>query len=88
MQPHEALLLSLMVINCSGKRSFSRLKRIKNELKGRNIPGGLFTLRIRYFKSDKLGQTNCDEFLDNFVMKKAGQNLFNCSLCYIQPYLI
>jgi len=27
------------------------------------------------------------EFLDNFVMKKAGQNLFNCLLCYAQPYL-
>jgi len=26
MQPHEALFLSLMVTNCSGERSFSRLK--------------------------------------------------------------
>ena len=48
----------------------------------------LLTLSIRYIKSDKLRQTNCDEFLDNFVMKKAGLNLFNCSLCYVQPYLI
>jgi len=88
MQPHEALFLSLMGINCSGERSFSRFKRIKNELKGRNIPERLFTLSIRYIKSDKLGQTNCDGFLANFVMKKAGQNLFNFSLCYVQPYLI
>jgi len=29
-----------------------------------------------------------NEFLDNFVMKKAGQNLFNCLLCYVQPDLI
>jgi len=21
-------------------------------------------------------------------MKKAGQNLFNCLLCYVQPYLV
>ena len=42
----------------------------------------LSTLRIRYIKSEKLRQTNCNEFLDNFVMKKTGQNLFNCSaLC-------
>jgi len=34
----------------------------------------LLTLSIRYIKSDKLGQTNFDEFLDNFVMKKARQN--------------
>jgi len=48
----------------------------------------LLTLIIRCIKSDKLRQTNCDEFLDYFVMKKAGQNLFNCSLCYVQSYLI
>jgi len=38
MQPHEALFLSLMVTKCSGEKSFSRLKRIKNELNGLNIP--------------------------------------------------
>jgi len=27
-----------MVANCSGERSFSRFKRIKNELKGHNVP--------------------------------------------------
>jgi len=39
MQPREALFLSFMVTNCSGVRSFSRSERIKNELKGRNVPG-------------------------------------------------
>jgi len=39
MQPREALFLSLMVTNFSGERFFSRFKRIKNELKGRNVPG-------------------------------------------------
>ena len=159
-----------MVTNCSGEKSFSRFKTIKNELKGRNVPWevvrtkhsisgltrlggargkklvcahmfepevfrkqctvlkkvlvtllGLFSspavisrapqwcgppvviwrpgncapyappsLRpcIRYIKSEKLRQTNCNEFLHNFVMKKAGQNPFNCLLCYVQPYLI
>jgi len=47
----------------------------------------LSTLSIRCIKSDKLRQTNCNEFLDNFVMK-AGQNLFDCLLCYVQPYMI
>jgi len=45
----------------------------------------LSTLSIRYIKSDKLRQTNCDEFLDDFVMKKAGQNVFNYLLCHVQP---
>ena len=31
---------------------------------------------IRYIKSDKLRQTNCNEFLENFVMKKAGRIFF------------
>jgi len=86
MQPHEALFLSLMVTNCLGERFFPRFKRIKNQLKGRNIPGEV--VNTNHIKSDKLRQTNCDEFLDIFVMKKAGQNLFTCSLCYVQPYLI
>jgi len=38
MQPRKPLLLSLVVTNCSGERSFSRLNIIKNELKGRNVP--------------------------------------------------
>jgi len=36
------------------------------------------TLSMRYIKRDKLRQTNCNEFLDNFVTKKAGKKLFNC----------
>jgi len=48
----------------------------------------LSILSIRYIKSEKLRQTNRNEFLDNFVMKKAGQNLFNSLLCYVQLYMI
>jgi len=48
----------------------------------------LSILSIRCIMSDKLRQTNCNEFLDNVLMKKAGQNLFNCLLCYVQPYVI
>ena len=70
MQPHEALFLSLVVSNCSGEKFFSTFKRIENQLKGRNIPGEV--VNTRHIKSDKIRQTNCDEVLDNFVMKKAG----------------
>jgi len=45
----------------------------------------LSTLSIWYIKSDKLRQTNCNDFLDDFVMKKAGQNHFNSLLCYVRP---
>jgi len=57
-----------MVTNCSGERSFSRFKRIKNELDSRNVAGEVV-------QSDKLRQTNCNKFLDNFVMKKARKKL-------------
>jgi len=81
MQPRGALFLSLMVTNCSGKRFFSRCKRIKNELNSRNVPGEVV-------QSDTRRQAICNEFLDNFVMKKARTKPFNCLLCYVQPYLI
>ena len=69
----------------------------------------MLTLSIRYIKSDKLRQPNCDEFFDNFVivsftakmlaatdrlelLRAASQGrtkkLFDCSLSYVQPYLI
>jgi len=71
-----------MVANCSGERSFSKFKRIENELKGRSVPAEVVNTNIRYIKSYKLRQTNCNEYLDNLVMKKAGQAFL---LCYVQP---
>jgi len=68
MQSRGALFLRLMVTNCSGERSFSRFKRIKNELNSRNVPGEVVRTKHRCIKSDKLRQTNCNECLDNFVM--------------------
>jgi len=59
------------------------------ELKGHTMfQERLFTLNIQcIIISEKLRQTNCNEFFDNFVMKKAEQNFFNCLVCYVQPYL-
>jgi len=88
MQPREALFLSLMITYCSGEMSFSRFKITKNELRVAMFQERLSTQSIRCIKSDKLRQTNCNELLDNFVMKKAEQNLFNCLLYYVQPYLV
>jgi len=47
--------------------------------------GRLSTLSFRCIISDKLRQTNFNEFLDDFVMKQAKINLFNCLLCAVQP---
>ena len=62
---------NLMVTNCSGERSFSRLNRIKNELRATMSQERLSALSIICIESDKLRQTNCDELLDDFAMRKA-----------------
>lgn len=66
------LFLSLMVTNCSGERSFSRFKRIKNELRT-TIKDKLSTLCI---ESDKLRQINFDELWVDFTVKMARKKLF------------
>ena len=57
------------------KSPFQDSKELKMNLRIAIFQERLSTLSIRYIKSDKLKQTNCNQFLDNFVMKKAGQNL-------------
>jgi hypothetical protein len=51
-----------MVTNCSGERSFSRLKRIKNELRSTMSQDMLSALSSLFIENDKLRQTNCDDF--------------------------
>ena len=54
--------ISLMVTNCSGERSFSRLKKIKNELRSTMSQDMLSALSSLFIENDKLRQTNCDDF--------------------------
>ena len=55
------LFLSLMVTNCSGERSLSRLKSNKNELRSTMSQERLPALSILCIESDKLEQINFDE---------------------------
>ena len=50
------LLMSLMATNCPGKKSFSRLKRTKNELRSIIFQESLSALSIFCIESDKLKQ--------------------------------
>ena len=50
------IYLSLMVSNCSGESSFSKLKRIKNELRNRIGQDRLNSLSIMNIESDVLRQ--------------------------------
>jgi len=58
--------------NCSEERSFSKFRRIKNELKGHNIPGQGVHTKDWCIKIDKLKQTN----FNDFGMKKARKKTF------------
>ena len=69
------LFLSLMVTNCSGERSFSRLKSIKNKLRSTMSQERLSALTILCIKSDKLKQINFDELLHDFALTKARKKI-------------
>jgi len=62
------LFLSVMVTNCSGERSFSRLKRIKNELRVTMSQERLSALSILCIERDILRQTNFNELIDDFAV--------------------
>ena len=47
---------SLMVTDCSEENPFSRFRRIKNELKGRNVPGEVVHKTISALKVTNLGK--------------------------------
>ena len=69
------LFLSLMVTNCSGERSFSRLKSIKNKLRSTMSQERLSALSILCIESDKLKQINFDELLHDFALTKARKKI-------------
>ena len=68
------LFLSFMVTNCSGERSFSRLKSIKNELRS-TMSQERCALSILHNERDKLKQINFDECLHDFALMKATKKI-------------
>ena len=70
------LFLSLMVTNCSGERSFSRLKTNKNELRSTMSQERLSTLSILCIESNKLKQINFHELLHDFASTKNRKKTF------------
>ena len=65
------LFLCLMVTNCSGERSFSRLKRIKSDLRSTMSQERLSGLSILCIENDKLRLIDFDEIIDEFALRKA-----------------
>lgn len=69
------LFLSLMVTNCTGKRSFSKLKRIKNYLRTTMSQERLVDSTILYMESDRLRSLSFDDVVEQFSIAKSRRKL-------------
>lgn len=65
------IFLSMMVTNCSGERSFSKLKRIKNELRSTMLQERLNSLSLMSIEYDVLKDINFEEVIDDFALLKV-----------------
>jgi len=70
------LFLCLMVTNCSGERSFSQLKRIKNELRATMSQDKLSALSIMCIESDKLCSISFEDIIYDFAFEKSRKKMF------------
>jgi hypothetical protein len=57
--------------NCSGERSFSKLKRIKNELRLTILQGRLNHLTLMSLEHEVLRKIDLTELIDKFTKIKA-----------------
>ena len=65
------IYLVLMVANCSGERSFSKLKLIKNRLRTSVVQDRLVNLAIMSIESDVMGDLDLSAIIEEFVMQKS-----------------
>ena len=65
------IYLSMMVTNCSGERSFSKLKRIKNEQRTSIGQERLNHLALLSIEHEILRDINVQEIIDNFASVKS-----------------
>jgi len=63
--------LCLMVTNCSGERSFSKLKNIKNDLRLTMYQYRLNRLTLMSLEHEVLREIELTELIDNFAKVKA-----------------
>ena len=65
------IFLSMMISNCTGEQSFSKLKLIKNELRSTMLQERLNCLSIMSIVSDVLLNINFDDIINEFSRKNA-----------------
>ena len=65
------IYLTLMVTNCSGERSFSKLKRIKNEIRATMKQARLNYLSLMSIEHELLREMNMSRIIDAFSVAKS-----------------
>ena len=65
-----------MVTNCSGERSFSQLKRIKNELRTTMSQEKLSAFSIMCIERTKLRSISFDDIINDFAFGKSRKKMF------------
>lgn len=71
------IFLSMMVTNCSGERSFSKLKLIKNELRSTMLQERLTSLSLMSIECDILNTIDFEDVINDFAHLKSRINLCN-----------
>ena len=61
----------MLVSNCTGERSFSKLKRIKNELRNRTSQDRLNMLSLLSIEHELLQSVSFTDVINDFAMSKA-----------------
>lgn len=70
------IYLSLMVTNCSGERSFSKLKRIKNELRSTMGQNRLNNLTLMSIEHELLREIDISSIINKFAHAKSRKSNF------------
>jgi len=65
------IFLSMMVTNCTGERSFSKLKLIKNDIRSGMTQDRLNYLSVMSIESDILETIDFSEIIHDFAEKKS-----------------
>ena len=70
------LFLTLHVTNCEGEKSFSVLKRVKNELRTKMGQQRLSALSLLAIESELAKETDFEELINDFASQKSRKKSF------------
>ena len=70
------MFLTIMPTNCSGERSFSQLKRIKNELRTTMLQERLSSLSLLCIECDVMRKLKYHDIVEEFALQKSRKKFF------------